>query len=142
MKTKHIIIPFVSTAVLAFAAPVFAEVEPASEKASAKEDAPYRYLQQKLNNIIIPKVDIKDLTVRECLDVLRLRAREHDPEPDENRKGVNIVIAGKAPDIAERKVDRLVLTNVPLGTILLYMCAQTGLRYSVGEHVVAISMAK
>ena len=34
--------------------------------------------------------------MRECLDVLRLGARAHDPEPDENRKGVNIVIAGKA----------------------------------------------
>ena len=45
------------------------------------------YIQQKLNKIMIPKVDFEDVTVKECLETLRLRAREFDFEQDERQEG-------------------------------------------------------
>ena len=50
------------------------------------------YIQQKLNNIMIPKVDFEDFTVNECLETLRLRAREFDFEQDPDKMGVNFLI--------------------------------------------------
>ena len=51
-----------------------------------------QYLQQKLNNIIIPDVDFEDVTVQEALETLRIRAREFDIETDEDKKGINFII--------------------------------------------------
>ena len=45
-----------------------------------------QYIQQKLDKIMIPKVDFEDVTVQECLETLRLRAREFDYEQDESIK--------------------------------------------------------
>lgn len=118
-----------------------------------------QYLQQKLNNIIIPLVDFDNTTVQEALDFLRLRAREIDPEPDENRKGLNFIIrkpgvsgapagdAGAALDadaavgggnIEGLRIDELKLRNVPLGTVLQYICDKTRLRYKLDEHSVIL----
>ena len=41
---------------------------------------------------MIPKVDFEDVTVNECLETLRLRAREFDFEPDDEKKGINFLI--------------------------------------------------
>lgn len=60
-------------------------------------------IQNKLNTIIIPKVEFKDATVREAIDFLKIKSRELDiREPDPTRRGVNIVLqlenpAGGAP---------------------------------------------
>lgn len=120
-----------------------------------------QYLQQKLNNIIIPLVDFDNATVEEALDFLRLRAREIDPEPDEARKGLNFLIrkpsvsgagggaagddaldagadVGGAGDIGTLRIDELKLRNVPLGTVLQYICDKTRLRYKLDEHSVIL----
>lgn len=118
-----------------------------------------QYLQQKLNNIIIPLVDFDNTTVEEALDFLRLRAREIDPEIDDARKGLNFIIrrpsltgagagAGAeldpdaAPaggsDIGTMRIDELKLRNVPLGTVLQYICDKTRLRYKLDEHSVIL----
>ncbi|MDD5350001.1 MAG: type II and III secretion system protein [Chthoniobacteraceae bacterium] len=50
-------------------------------------------IQEKLNKIIIPKVEFKDATVREAIDFLKMKSRELDiHEPDPSRRGVNIVL--------------------------------------------------
>ncbi len=121
-----------------------------------------QYLQQKLNNIIIPLVNFDNTTVEEALDFLRLRAREIDPEPDETRKGLNFIIrkpsmasadAGSDGDdalaadddtsasggnIGTLRIDELKLRNVPLGTVLQYICDKTRLRYKLDEHSVIL----
>ena len=55
-------------------------------------------IQNKLNTIIIPKVEFKDATVREAIDFLKQKSRELDVrEPDPARRGVNIVLQLDAP---------------------------------------------
>jgi len=46
---------------------------------------------QKLNSIIIPRVEFRDASVREAIDFIRQQAADNDPNPDE-KKGVDIVL--------------------------------------------------
>lgn len=121
------------------------------------EEFGVQYIQQKLNNIIIPLVDFDNTTVEEALDFLRLRARELDPEPDESRKGLNFIIrkprvvgdgGGGDPDLAADagpvanpgtlRIKELKLRNVPLGTVLQYIVDATRLRFKLDEHSVVL----
>src|SRR5207248_318036 len=45
----------------------------------------------KLDQIIIPKLEFRDATVAEALDFLKQKSRELDPAPDPSKRGVNIV---------------------------------------------------
>jgi len=113
------------------------------------------FLQQKLNNIIIPLVDFDNTTVEEALDFLRLRAREIDPDGSINfiiRKpsisgdtspdlGEDDSLAGgggSAPDPSTLRINELKLRDVPLGTVLQYICDATRLRYKLDEHSVVL----
>ena len=48
-------------------------------------------ISQKLNSIIIPRVEFRDASVREAIDFLRQQAAANDPNPGE-KKGVDIVL--------------------------------------------------
>ncbi|HUE40399.1 MAG TPA: Amuc_1098 family type IV pilus outer membrane protein [Chthoniobacterales bacterium] len=48
-------------------------------------------ITQKLNSIIIPRVEFRDASVREAIDFLRQQAAANDPSPDE-KKGIDIVL--------------------------------------------------
>lgn len=120
------------------------------------------YIQQKLKNIIIPSVDFEDVTVDEALQTLRVRAREFDYEPDENKKGINFLIrdpklisdgAGQADgaddlgigavatteeSIGSIKIDSLQVQNVPLGKVLQFICDKTRLRTKIDEFAVIL----
>ncbi len=48
-------------------------------------------ITQKLNTIIIPRVEFRDASVREAIDFLRQQAAANDTNPDE-KKGVDIVL--------------------------------------------------
>src|SRR5438093_6486036 len=48
-------------------------------------------ITNKLNTIIIPRVEFRDASVREAIDFLREQAVENDPSP-EGKKGVDIVL--------------------------------------------------
>jgi general secretion pathway protein D len=51
------------------------------------------YITNKLNRIIIPKIEFRDATVREAVDFLKEKSRDLDTqEPDPTRRGVNIVL--------------------------------------------------
>ena len=51
------------------------------------------YIQNKLNHIIIPKIEFRDATVREAVDFLKQKSHDLDTqEPDPARRGVNIVL--------------------------------------------------
>ena len=137
--------------------PDFGQGEGSSLRTSGVE-----YIQQKLNNIIIPKVDFEDVTVNDCLETLRLRAREFDFEQDEDKKGINFVIrdpsmqgggsdeldgeddfatdaaAGSGSSIGDKKIDELRLVNVPLGAVLEYICDKTRLRFKIDKYAVIL----
>src|SRR5437764_11518918 len=48
-------------------------------------------ITQKLNSIIIPRVEFRDASVREAIDFLRQQAAANDPTP-EGKRGVDIVL--------------------------------------------------
>ncbi len=49
-------------------------------------------ISNKLNRIIIPKIEFRDATVREAIDFLKQKSRELDTDPDPTKRGVNIVL--------------------------------------------------
>src|SRR4051794_5161966 len=48
-------------------------------------------ISNKLNSIIIPRIEFRDASIREAIDFLRQQAAANDPSP-EGRKGVDIVL--------------------------------------------------
>jgi len=46
----------------------------------------------KLNKIIIPRIEFKDATIREAIDYLKAKSRDLDDDPNQQSRGVNIVL--------------------------------------------------
>ena len=114
-------------------------------------------IEFKLKNMIIPVVDFDDTTVEEAIDFLRQRAMELDKwELDPVMKGINFVIrkpriGGGAPDAeldvegglgaidpGSARVKELKLRNVPLSSVLQYICEQARLRFKVDDFAVTL----
>ena len=116
-------------------------------------------ITNKLQNIIIPRVDFADTPLDEAMEYLTQKSIELDPDPDPDRKGINFVIekgtvagGGGAgideelgggglllgDDPSNKKIDVLQLRNVPLATVLEYVTSKTGLRYRVDAYAVTL----
>lgn len=54
----------------------------------------------KLSRIIIPKVDLHDVTIREAVDFLRKQSKVLDSEDDGAKKGVNILLKLPQPSVS------------------------------------------
>ena len=110
----------------------------------------------KLNRIIIPRIDLRDTTVREAVEFLKQRSRELDTSTDDpqGKRGVNIVLKlnPSQPDLtlppaegptappggtADSRVT-LSLTNVPLIEALRYLTELAGLKYKIEPYAVSI----
>ncbi|HEY6676627.1 MAG TPA: Amuc_1098 family type IV pilus outer membrane protein, partial [Terrimicrobium sp.] len=111
----------------------------------------------KLNRIIIPRIDLRDTTVREAVEFLKQRSRELDTSTDDpqGKRGVNIVLKlnPSRPDLtvppaegptpaplggtADTRVT-LSLTNVPLIEALRYLTELAGLKYKIEPYAVSI----
>lgn len=116
----------------------------------------------KLNRIIIPKIDLRDTTVREAVEFLKQRSRELDSTTDDpkEKRGVNIVLkldnpapapavdpsappvegAEVAPSTGGNADTRITLslTNVPLIEALRYLTELSQLKYKVDPYAVSI----
>ncbi|GHC44695.1 Amuc_1098 family type IV pilus outer membrane protein [Roseibacillus persicicus] len=115
-------------------------------------------ITNKLQNIIIPRVDFADTPLDEAMEYLTQKSIELDTDPDPTRKGINFVIekgtvSGSGGGVDEsldggglllgddpssKTIDVLRLRNVPLATALEYVCNKTGLRYRVDEYAVTL----
>lgn len=101
-----------------------------------------QYIQNKLNNIIIPLIHFENTTVEEALDVLRLRTREIDPDSN----GLSFIIRNPALqgpslphlDSSQIRIKELKLRDVPLGTALQYICDASRLRYRLDQHAIVL----
>jgi general secretion pathway protein D len=120
----------------------------------------------KLNRIIIPKIELRDTTVREAVDFLKQRSRDLDTTTDDpaQRRGVNIVLklnsaiepapadpAAAPPDgavvaeipeaeqsgTADTRIT-MSLTNVPLVEALRYLTELAKLKYKIEPFAVSI----
>lgn len=105
--------------------------------------------QRKLDNIMIPRIDLEGATLEAAIAELRQAARDNDPEPDPEKKGVTIVIRkrknaggadGQSIEDNEIRVGSLALQNVPLKEVLRQICLQCNptMRYKVEEYSVVI----
>lgn len=61
------------------------------DNAAAKEATGTARISNKLNTIIIPRIEFRDASIREAVDFLRQQAAANDPA-EEGRKGVDIVL--------------------------------------------------
>ncbi len=117
----------------------------------------------KLNRIIIPKIDLRDTTVREAVEYLKQQSRQLDTTTDvaADKRGVNIVLKldsfqtpAATPDpSAPAPVEgaevapsggtadtpiTLSLTNVPLIEALRYLTELAKLKYKIEPYAVSI----
>ena len=86
----------------------------------------------KLDRIIIPQVNLEQVSLQEAIDYLRVQAASNDKgELDPTQKGVNITVnlgpdgSPEATKITAKRFD-LRLRNVPLSQVLKYVCDATG----------------
>ena len=119
------------------------------------------YILQKLRSIIIPVIDFEDTSVEEAIDFLRQRSIEldtleldPDPQGDQLRDpqaaklggggdagldaGTAASGCGLGGDPGSARINELRLRNVPLATVLNYICDATRLRYKVDDFAVTI----
>lgn len=96
-------------------------------------------INRKLDEIIIPKIDFRDATVREALDFIKQRAASLDSvEQDPAKKGLNIVLK-LAPDAAESASRiTLSLTDVPLRAAIDYVARAANLKLKVEPYAVVV----
>lgn len=116
-----------------------------------------KYILNKLNSIVIPRINLQDTSVEEAINFLRAQAAALDTqELDPANRGLNFVIRkprtdnrsggdldadatgglGSAPDPGLLRIRELNLRNVPLGDALKYIADQTKLRFKVDDHAV------
>ena len=77
--------------------------------AAAKEATGTARISNKLNTIIIPRIEFRDASIREAVDFLRQQAAANDPA-EEGRKGVDIVL--RLTSVGQRPADPL--TQAPV----------------------------
>ena len=113
-------------------------------------------ISAKLNRIIIPKIELKEATIREAVERLKQISKDRDTSAD--KKGVNIVLklpsapatpavvdpaappagAATAPTVTPDTVVTMSLSNVPLIEALKYLTDLAGLKFKVEPFAVSI----
>lgn len=96
-------------------------------------------INRKLDDIIIPRIDFNEATVREALDFIKQRATALDTtEQDASHRGVNIVLklAPDAPEANQRIT--LSLTDIPLRAAIDYVAKAANLKLKVEPYAVAV----
>jgi general secretion pathway protein D len=95
-------------------------------------------INSKLDSIIIPKLDFTDASIREAIDLLRLRAADLDTDSDPQTRGVNIVL--KLPQGApeESNYITLSLSQIPLRAALEYVSRAANLKIKIDPYAVVV----
>jgi len=98
----------------------------------------------KMRNIIIPIVDLEQITLEEVSGLLVAWSREHDQaELDPEKKGINVIMDLGDPNTEEGQLVRarsfnLKLRNVPLEGVVQHISDQVGLSWRAGEYALEI----
>jgi hypothetical protein len=113
--------------------------------------AAHKNIIAKLNKIIIPKIEFREATVRECIAFLHQKSVELDPAPDVARRGVGIdsktdpepagtlppgftpAPGGAVVSPDDTKIS-LSLTNIPLGDAIHYIAFLGGMKAGFDSH--------
>ncbi len=122
---------------------------PAAATPQPRTDAASARLRQKLNAIIIPRLEFREATIKEALDFLKQKSIELDTEePDAAKRGVNIILNLAAPldPSAEKAVPpnptdarvTVALTNIPLIEALRYVTSLANLKFRMDANAVEV----
>ena len=116
-------------------------------------------INNKLNKIVIDKIDLEDASIREVVDILKQKSRQLDTSTDDpKKKGVNIVLklasqptttpsadgqpaaegASSEPTVTEDTKISLSLKNVPLIEAVRYLTELADLKYKIEPFAVSI----
>jgi general secretion pathway protein D len=100
------------------------------------------FVSEKMATMVVPNVDLDQVTLIEAVDFLRSQARALDTTTtDSSEKGINIVVnmgldsEGAGAKISARRLD-LKVQNVPFTNLLQMICDQIGAKYTVGDYLV------
>jgi len=96
-------------------------------------------INRKLDDIIIPRIEFHDATIREALDFIKARAAALDTtEQDPAHRGVNIVleIGPNSPEANSRIT--LSLNDVPLRAAIDYVAKAANLKLKIEPYAVAV----
>jgi len=95
------------------------------------------YIDAKLQNMIIPEVELVDTSVSDCFEFITDLIREVDRDPDKRRRGINIVL-----DLEEKdKMQKISWQgrNKSVKTIIEDICLRAGLSYSIHKNTLWIT---
>ena len=96
-------------------------------------------INRKLDEIIIPRVDFRDATIREALDFLKQRSMALDTtEQDPSRRGINIVLKVPADSPEADSRITLSLNDIPLRAAIDYVAKAANLKLKVEPYAVAV----
>ena len=99
----------------------------------------------KLRQIVVPIVDLQDVTIQEAYDMVRVWSTEYDnSSADETEKGTNFVLnlgdpSTEASQAIRAKRISLNLRNVPLVEVLDFISAATSTRWYKDQHLVRVT---
>ncbi|MEX1120107.1 MAG: Amuc_1098 family type IV pilus outer membrane protein, partial [Terrimicrobiaceae bacterium] len=96
-------------------------------------------INRKLDEIIIPRIDFRDATIREALEFIRQRAAALDTtETDPAQRGLNLVLK-LAPGSPEEGVQiNLSLTDVPLRAAIEYVARAANMKPKIEPFAVVV----
>jgi general secretion pathway protein D len=96
-------------------------------------------INRKLDEIIIPRIDFRDATIREALDFLKQRAVTLDTtEQDPSRRGINIVLKVPADSPEAESRITLSLNDIPLRAAIDYVAKAANLKLKIEPYAVAV----
>lgn len=94
-------------------------------------------INRKLDEIIVPRINFTDATIREAVEYLRQRSEALDTEAAETgERGVNIVL--KLDQAAASQTVTIDLANLPLREALSYITNLANLKFKVEPYAVLI----
>ncbi|HET7238799.1 MAG TPA: Amuc_1098 family type IV pilus outer membrane protein [Terrimicrobiaceae bacterium] len=96
-------------------------------------------INRKLDEIIIPRVDFRDATIREALDFLKQRAIALDiTEQDPSRRGINIVLKVPPDSLEAEARITLSLNDIPLRAAIDYVAKAANLKLKIEPYAIAV----
>lgn len=112
-------------------------------------------IRKKLNEIVIPELSLKEVTLEEAIIFLRQSAAECDSEQEPPRRGLSFVVRspkvtfedkgldggegfGESAEPYGEVIDSLEAYDVSLAKALDLVCAKAGFRWKVDEFAITI----
>lgn len=93
-------------------------------------------IARKLDDIIIPRINFTDATLRAVIDSVREQAAELDTTSPAGERGVNIVL--KLDEAAASQTVTIDLSNLPLREVLDYVTRLANLKFKIDPYAVLI----